>query len=98
MSEAESKARSHGAIPEHLREYWVHGAGAAKIGWGGPDDYYHCLAELGKYVSPGQVHGLCGNLHEEATGMSTAEHAKLLKGGKHPGNAGESIASKLGGK
>lgn len=96
MSEAESKARPHGDVPQHLRDYWVRGEGAAKIGWGAPDDYYRCIAELGKYVPPNEVHGVCGNLHELATGMSTAEHAKLLKakGQGHPSNAGEAVAAK----
>lgn len=65
-----------------LWKYWVHGEGAAKIGWGGPDDFDHCVVELAKYVGPGQVKGLCATMHKAATGMSTAEHAKLL-GGKH---------------
>lgn len=78
----------------------THGEGAAKIGWGAPDDYYRCLVELGKYVSPGEVHGVCGNLHEIATGMSTAEHEKLLKakGKDHPASAGEAVAAKAHGK
>jgi hypothetical protein len=53
---------------ERLMVYWTHGKGAAKIGWGTPGDYDKCLVELGKYVSPGIVHGLCANLHKRATG------------------------------
>jgi hypothetical protein len=55
---------------------------------------------LGKYVRPDEVHGLCENLHEIATGMSTAEHAKLLKakGVDHPTNPGEAVAAKAHGK
>lgn len=100
MSEARSKASPHGATPQQLEEYWVHGEGAAKVGWGAPDDFYRCVAELGKYVSPGQVHGQCENLHELATGMSTAEHAKALgaKGKAHPMNAGEAVAARAHGK
>ncbi|PKV95909.1 hypothetical protein ATK30_6842 [Amycolatopsis echigonensis] len=96
MSEAASKASPHGATPDHLKDYWVHGEGAAKIGWGAPDDYYRCVLELGKYVSPGEVHGQCENLHELATGMSTAEHAEALGGkDKHPSTPGEHVAAKL---
>lgn len=65
-----------------LWDYWVHGAGAAKIGWGAPDDYNRCRAELGKHVSPTQVDGLCANMHIAATGMTTTQHARLL-GGQH---------------
>jgi hypothetical protein len=61
-----------------LWDYWVHGEGAAKIGWGAPDDYARAVAELSKYVPPGQVHGLAAEMHIAATGMTTSEHAKLL--------------------
>lgn len=54
---------------ERLMEYWSHGPGAAKIMWNSPGDYDRCIVELGKYVSPGIVHGLCQNLHQRATGF-----------------------------
>lgn len=57
------------ANTERLMEYWSHGEGAAKIGWDTPGDYDRCLIELGKYVGPNVVHGLCQNLHERATGF-----------------------------
>lgn len=56
------------ADTERLMRYWSHGEGAAKIGWGAPGDYDRCILELGKYVNPGMVHGLCANLHHRATG------------------------------
>jgi hypothetical protein len=56
------------ADTERLMKYWAEGPGAAKIGWGVPGDYDKCVAQLGKYVGPGVVHGLCQNLHERATG------------------------------
>ena len=65
-----------------LWKFWVHGEGAAEIGWGGKNDFNHCVIELGKYVGPDRVKGLCATMHKAATGMSTAEHAKLL-GGEH---------------
>lgn len=64
--DAESTAR--------LMRYWAHGEGAAKIQWGVPGDYDRCLVELGKYVPPNMVHGLCQNLHIKATG-APAGHA-----------------------
>lgn len=76
MSGLQTSANGH-----KLWDYWVHGEGAAKIGWGGPGDYDRCVVELSKYT-PGGAHGLCSTMHEAATGMSTAEHAKLL-GGRH---------------
>jgi hypothetical protein len=59
---------------ERLMEYWAHGEGAAKIGWGTPGDYNRCVVQLSKYVSGTQVHGLCQNLHIRATG-APAGHA-----------------------
>lgn len=51
-----------------LMAYWAHGEGAAKIQWGHDGDFDRCVTELGKYVGPGIVKGLCSNLHQEATG------------------------------
>lgn len=56
------------AATERLMEYWSHGEGAAKIRWGVPGDFDRCVVELGKYVGPGVVKGLCSNLHQRATG------------------------------
>lgn len=51
-----------------LMVYWSRGPGAAKIRWGVPGDFDRCVVELGKYVGPGVVKGLCANLHHRATG------------------------------
>jgi hypothetical protein len=67
---------------EHLMEYWAHGAGAAKINWGVPGDFKRCELELGKYVSPEIVAGLCSNLHQRATGARPG-HAPGEQMGKH---------------
>lgn len=56
------------ASTERLMRYWAEGPGAAKIQWGVPGDFKRCEAELGKYVSPSIVAGLCSNLHQRATG------------------------------
>ena len=56
------------ASTERLMKYWAEGPGAAKIGWGTPGDFRRCELELGKYVSPNIVAGLCANLHHRATG------------------------------
>ena len=56
------------AATERLMKYWTEGPGAAKIQWGVPGDFKRCEAELGKYVSPKIVAGLCSNLHQRATG------------------------------
>ena len=51
---------------ERLRQYWAHGAGAAKINWGVPGDFSRCVAELGKYVR--DPAGYCAKMHHEVTG------------------------------
>lgn len=56
------------ASTERLMHYWAEGAGRAKIQWGVPGDFDRCVTELGKYVGPGVVKGLCANLHKRATG------------------------------
>jgi hypothetical protein len=51
---------------QRLRNYWVHGEGAAKIRWGVPGDFNRCRRQLGKYVNPAFLAGTCANLHKEA--------------------------------
>lgn len=51
-----------------LMEYWSHGEGAVKINWGTPGDHTRCVALLGKYVPPNEVHGLCTNIQKLAIG------------------------------
>lgn len=62
------QAAGEGRIPEDLGDYWVHGEGAAKIGWGTPGDFNRCRVQLAKYVRPDQLSGLCANLHKRALG------------------------------
>jgi hypothetical protein len=61
-------AQRHPGDTERLMRYWAEGEGAAKIQWGVPGDFNRCVVELGKYVGPGIVKGLCSNLHQRATG------------------------------
>lgn len=53
---------------EKLMKYWAEGEGALKIKWGVSGDFDRCVRELGKYVPPTEVKGLCSNLHKRATG------------------------------
>jgi hypothetical protein len=71
---ASAGTAEHPVSTERLMAYWSEGEGAAKIRWGVPGDYDRCLIELGKYVRPDEVHGLCQNLHIRATGFP-AGHA-----------------------
>lgn len=56
------------ANTQRLMAYWSEGEGAAKINWGTDGDFDRCRANLGKYVGPGVIDGLCANLHHRATG------------------------------
>lgn len=56
------------ADTERLMRYWTEGEGATKINWGVPGDFDRCLVQLGKYVGPDIVKGLCANMHHRATG------------------------------
>jgi hypothetical protein len=87
QAEAESRLAGKEATPkdaantERLKEYWVHGEGAAKIRWGEPNDFYRCVAHLGKYVSDPK--GLCADLHHEALGVWPGREDGGKHGGKH---------------
>lgn len=77
------------ADTERLMNYWSHGAGAALIQWGVPGDFARCELQLGKYVDPKILPGLCSNLHERATGA---------RPGHAPGVEQAEFAAKHGGK
>jgi hypothetical protein len=63
-------------MPEDLVDYWLGPEGSARVGgWGSPGSYTRCLAQLGRYVSPGQVHGACATLYHRATGRWPGRHA-----------------------
>lgn len=58
-----------------LREYWVHGEGAAKIRWGESGDFNRCVRHLGKYVRDPK--GLCAEYHHEALGKWPGQEADV---------------------
>jgi 8-oxo-dGTP pyrophosphatase MutT (NUDIX family) len=59
---------THPVDTDRLRDYWVRGPGAAKIGWGTPDDFYRCEANVAEYVKPQYIKGYCANRHYDALG------------------------------
>jgi len=59
---------THPVDTDRLRDYWVRGEGAAKIGWGAPDDFYRCEAHVAEYVKPQYIKGYCANRHYDALG------------------------------
>lgn len=84
----------HPEATERLMSWWTTGPGRLRVRWGEGGDYYRCLTELGRFVhNDHELHGLCQNLHQRATGMSTAEHAKLLGDHKH-GSSAERLAAR----
>lgn len=54
-------------MPTQLKEYWLAGPGAARIGWGTPGSFDRCVREL-RDDFPQDPEGLCANLYHEATG------------------------------
>lgn len=61
-------------MPPQLREYWIHGEGAAKIRWGTPGSFERCVRAL-RPKFPQDPEGLCANLHHEATGKWPSQKA-----------------------
>lgn len=66
------------SMPGQLKQYWVHGKGAALIGWGTDGDFNKCVTAIteatdGK-VSQRVIKGICSNLHREATGTNPGQH------------------------
>jgi hypothetical protein len=70
----------HPGSTEKLMHYWAEGEGAAKIGWGTPGSFRRCQVELGKYVRPDVIDGLCANLYHRATGTWPGRHDGGHKG------------------
>jgi hypothetical protein len=60
---------THPVDTDRLRDYWVRGPGAAKIGWGTPGDFNRCRLNLAKYVKPQYLSGYCANRHYDALGF-----------------------------
>lgn len=66
-------------VPENLAEYWTTGEGAAKIRWGTSGDFNRCREQLAQYVTPGQLSGMCANLHHRALGVWPGREAASLE-------------------
>lgn len=76
---------THPIDTDRLRDYWVRGKGAAKIGWGAPGDFNRCRALLAEYVKPMHLAGYCSNRHKDALGFWPGEH--------RPGKASSEVVS-----
>jgi 2'-5' RNA ligase len=60
---------------KRLRDYWVHGKGAAKIMWGKSGDFDRCVTEMTKYVGE-RAKGLCNIYHRSALGVAPGQEGK----------------------
>ena len=69
---------THPVDTDRLRDYWTHGKGAAKIGWGAPGDFHRCEVNLAKYVKPQYLQGYCANRHFDALGFWPGDHKKMV--------------------
>lgn len=86
---------THPKATSRIRNYWVHGKGAAKIKWGAPNDFYRCRHQLVKYVqNPDWLSGLCANMHKEATGTWPGQE----NGGKRGGVLRKAVTAAAGGE
>jgi 2'-5' RNA ligase len=66
---------THPVDTDRLRDYWVRGPGAAKIGWGAPGDFNRCRLNLAEYVKPQYLSGYCANRHYDALGVWPGQEA-----------------------
>lgn len=62
----EQDVNAPGGVGHNLRNYWVHGEGAAKIRWGTEGSMDRCIRYLSEYVA--DAGGLCAEYHHAATG------------------------------
>ena len=71
---------THPVDTDRLRDYWVRGPGAAKIGWGTPGDFNRCRVNVAEYVKPQHLNGYCANRHYDALGIWPGPKAHSSEG------------------
>ena len=69
---------THPVDTDRLRDYWVRGPGAAKIGWGSPGDFNRCRVNVAEYIKPQHLNGYCANRHFDALGRWPGPKAHAL--------------------
>ncbi|MFG3132865.1 2'-5' RNA ligase family protein [Streptomyces tendae] len=77
--EAKSAGDPDRGNAEHLRDWYAHGEGAARIGWGSSGDFDRCVALASKHMSPDDAKGYCNLRHHDALGIYPATHAAESK-------------------
>lgn len=53
----------------NLEDYWKHGEGAAKIGWGTHGDWTRCYHHLRKHMVDDLAKRTCAQWHHDVTGV-----------------------------
>lgn len=71
---------------ERLRQWYVHGQGAAQIRWGQPGDFDRCVRIARKHMDPEKAKGFCSNRHVDALGVRPGQ-----EGGRDRKDAGEEV-------
>jgi 2'-5' RNA ligase len=77
---------THPVDTDRLRDYWVRGPGAAKIGWGVSGDFNRCRVNVAEYVKPQYLNGYCANRHYDALHVWPGQEAA---------NSGVSMADQI---
>lgn len=71
----EAAAEFVSQMPEHLREYWLHGEGAAKVRWCTEGSFERARKALLKEGVPlHMVDGTVANLYRRACGKNPGAH------------------------
>lgn len=78
---------------DRLRDYWVRGPGAAKIGWGAPGDFNRCRVNVADHVDPKHLNGYCANRHYDALGFWPGQEAAGNNGKTFATTARERLAA-----
>ena len=71
---------THPADTDRLRDYWTHGKGAAKIGWGTPGLPTAAAPTSPSTSKPMYLSGYCANRHHDALGFWRATTLEALSG------------------
>lgn len=77
----QGSGRRKGGNAQTLRNYWERGGGAKTVRWGQAGDWARCVRAVSRFMGP-RAKGYCQLRHMAATGMTTSQHAKALRGGR----------------
>jgi len=78
----------------HLIRWFERGKGAARIGWGAPNDFDRCVAIASEHMTPEQAKGFCNLRHHGALGYYPATHAAMERHARGKSRRGARWAAK----